>query len=315
MDPSSFHLTLGSRPGATTAYAASAATSGSDPGGDGVQSAAKRKQPSAAHARGGHSQHKHRLEATRPSRPSPSPRPYVQALEALERLTSAAGKPHDGVSSAVLSATAATTTAGDNFPQLLLSVSSPSSAGVIGSEVVEKGERASGEQQRPQSAVDSGREGAGRSGQGASMSSGGYRCRVGFDMIRLLTGPDANDAGGTPVGVRPGEDVEAAVLGGSGSKVWPGCCHDFGVMSEHRGICRGFSGLKKVHILLRCFSFSWWLNAQVRAQRCGRGGWASSSKVTCVTDANGGELPLCLSIQHHHHSHCDVRSRNGSWAA
>lgn len=38
-------------------------------------------------------------------------------------------------------------------------------------------------------------------------------------MIRLLTGPDGNDAWGRPIGVGPGEDVEATVLGGGRSMV------------------------------------------------------------------------------------------------
>lgn len=40
------------------------------------------------------------------------------------------------------------------------------------------------------------------------------RCRVGLDMVRLLAGPDGRDATGRVVGVVPGQDVEAAVLGG-----------------------------------------------------------------------------------------------------
>lgn len=45
------------------------------------------------------------------------------------------------------------------------------------------------------------------------------KCRVSFDMVRLLAGPDGMDAMGRPVGVLPGEDIEAAVLGG-GEQVW-----------------------------------------------------------------------------------------------
>ncbi|CAM9925137.1 unnamed protein product, partial [Ectocarpus sp. 13 AM-2016] len=53
----------------------------------------------------------------------------------------------------------------------------------------------------------------------SSLPGGAAKCRVGFGMIRSLTGPDGNDAGGRPVGVKPGEDMETTVLGSGGSKV------------------------------------------------------------------------------------------------
>ena len=38
-------------------------------------------------------------------------------------------------------------------------------------------------------------------------------------MVRLLTGADGRDAMGRPVGIKPGQDIEAAVLGGC-EQVW-----------------------------------------------------------------------------------------------
>ena len=45
------------------------------------------------------------------------------------------------------------------------------------------------------------------------------KCRVSFDMIRLLAGPDGIDAMGRPVGVNLGQDMEAAFLG-IAQQVW-----------------------------------------------------------------------------------------------
>lgn len=182
-----------------------------------IASTGKPRRSSAAHPKGGQGKSEHHFEANRSSQPSSPRRPFVQALQALERLVSTAGEPHAGVSSAI--STSLSALAGRNAPQLLQSASSSPLTGFVGGDVVEERERTS-DRERPQTAVDSGWEGAERLGEATPMASGGYRCRVGFGMMRLLTGPDGNDAEGTPVGVRPGEDVEAAVLGGGGSKVW-----------------------------------------------------------------------------------------------
>ncbi|CAM9852836.1 unnamed protein product [Scytosiphon promiscuus] len=175
-------------------------------------STANPRRPSTTQAGGGQGKSQSQFEATRSIQLSSPRRPFVNALQALERLTSAAVEPHEGVSSAVSSSVSIT--ADKNAIQALQSASSSSSARFMGSKAVE-GEERMGEQRRPQAAGGNG----GRLGETASMSSGGYRCRVGFDMVSLLTGPDGEDAGGTPVGVRPGEDVESAVLGGCGSQV------------------------------------------------------------------------------------------------
>lgn len=168
---------------------------------------AKPRRQSAAGEVGGESARK--PEKSQPQ-PRSSPRPFQQALQALNRLTAAAGKPHDGVSTAVSS-----------FSSLS---SVTTGCGRIGSEVAQA--RAAHVPRRPSTpstdGSSSGRRGsvtAGGGGGGGSSSSAGERCRVGFDIIRLLTGPDGNDAGGRPVGVRPGEDVKAAVLNGGRSQV------------------------------------------------------------------------------------------------
>eukprot|EP00752_Nemacystus_decipiens_P007282 g6518.t1 len=123
-----------------------------------------------------------------------SPRPFQQALQALNRLTAASGKPHDGVLKAVSSFSSTS--------------SVNNGCGRIGREVG---------QTKPSHAPcrlstlntdgsTSGRRGSvgggGGGGGGAeSSSSEGERCRIEFEIIRLLTGPDGKDAGGSPVGV------------------------------------------------------------------------------------------------------------------
>eukprot|EP00903_Cladosiphon_okamuranus_P008959 g8573.t1 len=135
-------------------------------------------------------------------------RPFQQALQALSRLTAAAGKPHDGVSTAVYS-----------FSSLS---SVTTGCGGIGREVAQT--KAALVPRRPSAPSTDGssnnrRGELGGRGGGDLSSPTGERCRVDFDMIRLLTGPDGNDAGGRPVGVRPGDDVKAAVLSGSHSQM------------------------------------------------------------------------------------------------
>ncbi|CAM9653733.1 unnamed protein product [Ectocarpus fasciculatus] len=177
----------------------------------------------------------------RPLLSPPSPRrPFERALLALERLTTAAGKPHDGVSAGVSSSSlpsscpssrASTAAAADITASL---VSPPPSAGSNGVKGAASGKRKRKQpppegQSAATAAIGSsakGDEGGGGEGEreGEETSSsplpgGAAKCRVGFDVIRLLTGPDGYDAWGRPVGVEPGEDVETAVLGNGGSKV------------------------------------------------------------------------------------------------
>lgn len=60
-------------------------------------------------------------------------------------------------------------------------------------------------------------DGGGGDGGGSGDGSGSaalWRCRVGFDLIDLLTGADGCDAMGKPVGVSPGQDLGAALLDG-----------------------------------------------------------------------------------------------------
>ncbi|CAN0273364.1 unnamed protein product, partial [Ectocarpus sp. 12 AP-2014] len=175
-----------------------------------------------------------------PLSPPSSKRPFEQALEALERLTTAAGKPHDGVSAGVASAfwpsspsssRASTATAADISSSLVSP--SPASPGSTREEGASSGKRKLKQAQERQSAAaaataPSANDGEGGAGEGgreggetptSSLLGGAAKCRVGFGMIRLLTGPDGNDAGGRPVGVKPGEDVETTVLGSGGSKV------------------------------------------------------------------------------------------------
>ncbi|CBN77133.1 hypothetical protein Esi_0036_0098 [Ectocarpus siliculosus] len=176
-----------------------------------------------------------------PLSPPSSKRPFVQALETLERLTHAAGKPHGGVSAGLASASlpssssssrASTATAADITSSLVSP--SPSSLGSTREEGASSGKRKRKQAQERQSAAAaaialSANDGEGGGGEGgreggetsspSSLPGGAAKCRVGFGMIRLLTGPEGNDAGGRPVGVKPGEDVETAVLGSGGSKV------------------------------------------------------------------------------------------------
>lgn len=130
------------------------------------------------------------------------------------------GKPHDGVSAAVCSSSSTTMAA--MIPSLASSSASPGSVSKGGTGNAET-DRKHGDLQRPSAAENAEVIGRGRragvGGAFSSSSSGGERCRVGFDMIRLLMGPDGNDALGRSVGVGPGEDVEAVVLGGGRSKV------------------------------------------------------------------------------------------------
>lgn len=134
--------------------------------------------------------------------PRSSPRPFQQALQALNRLTAAAGKPHDGVATAVSS----------------FSSRSP------GITCCERVGRELGHTNRAHGSSRGrrGSLGGGEGGGARSSFSAGERFRVGFDIIRLLTGPDGNDGSGRPTGVRPGEDVKAAVLSGGRSQV---CAH------------------------------------------------------------------------------------------
>lgn len=99
-------------------------------------------------------------------------------MQALERLTTADGNPQTRASVAVTT----------SFSKKLYS-----SCGTVG-----KG---------------SGKPGKLARSAGSSVE-GSKRCRVGFDIIRLLVGPDGSDAMGRPVGVAPGGNVEDTVLSG-----------------------------------------------------------------------------------------------------
>ena len=181
---------------------------------DGEEESSERPLPPAAEEVVGEGAK--RIQKCQPQ-PRSSLRPFQQALQALNRLTAAAGKPHDGVSMAVSS------------------FSAPSSVttgcGRIDGEVGQtkparvprcpRAPSADGGRSGRRGGVERGGGGGGGGGGGKteSSSSAGERCRVGFDMIRLMTGPDGNDAGGRPVGVRPGEDVKAAVLSSGRSQV------------------------------------------------------------------------------------------------
>lgn len=115
-------------------------------------------------------------------------RPYVQALQALERLTAESGAQHHAAESADSSAQSST-----HHP--------PSAFGTGDDDY----------------ATSYGKEGP--PGPSTSSDTVPGKCRVSFDMVRLLAGPDGIDAMGRPVGVSPGQDMEAAVLSG-GEQVW-----------------------------------------------------------------------------------------------
>lgn len=57
------------------------------------------------------------------------------------------------------------------------------------------------------------------------------KCRVSFDMVRLLAGPDGIDAMGRPAGVSPGHDMEAVVLSG-GEQV----CVFYTTVATHKNV-------------------------------------------------------------------------------
>lgn len=154
-------------------------------------SANPRREPSGATAgRRGVESKAQRQSPNDQSQSGSPPRPFQQALRALERLTAAAGKPHNGVLAAISSSS--------GVPGQ--STCRTGAAGTEGGDIVGRWEE-------------------GGEASAAAISSGVERCRVGFDMIRLLTGTDGRDARGRPVGMSPGEDVEAAVLSGSRSQV------------------------------------------------------------------------------------------------
>lgn len=190
-----------------------------------------RQSPVAASAGGGGGKSAVQTKNTQPQ-PQPFLRPFEQALQALERLTAAVGKPHDGVSAAISSSSS--TTAATKIISL---ASSSGPSRTAGGDVTwnEQKNGKQGHLPRRSTAANAEGSGGGRraGGGGASPSSpsGGERCRVGFDMIRLLTGPDSNDTWGRRVGVGSGEDVEVTTLGGGHSMV----CAILGVNTAQKG--------------------------------------------------------------------------------
>lgn len=111
----------------------------------------------------------------------------MQALQALERLTAESAAQHHASGSADFSAPSASPTGHDGDDD-------------------DDGDATLCEKEGPPS----------RTSTDAPVPR---KCRVSFDIVRLLTGPEGMDAMGRPVGVLPGEDIEAAVLGG-GEQVW-----------------------------------------------------------------------------------------------